>query len=164
MEFRKVEPKSELRTVETVRDVDRLNEAVAEGGIVIVRVQKRNPELEMHSLLLRHKVLGVYERVPDRIVFRQYGRGVKEYPEAEWELISEVTKYARSSQNEVGWGAYIVPGNAEVGERFQISDLIEDFLATEFWYSKIAAETAEAVWNGEDLIIDHASYKRVLIG
>ena len=51
-----------------------------------------------------------------------------------------------------------------MGERFQIADLIEDLLSTEFWYSKIAAETAEAVWNGEDLVIDHNSYKRVLVG
>lgn len=164
MEPRKRELRSDLRIVETVRDLKRLNEAVAEGGIVRIRIAKRNPELVTRSLLLRHRELGVYERVPDRIVYRQYGRGVKEYPEADWELVSEVTEYARSSQNDGGWGAYIIPADAEVGERFQIADLIEDFLATEFWYSKIAAETAEAVWNGADLVIDHKSYKRVLIG
>lgn len=162
--MRKREPSSEMRVVETVRDVKLLNEAVSQGKIASIRISKRNPELETRSLLLRHKVLGTYERVPDRVVFQQYGRGIKEYPESDWELIAEVTKYARAVPDNPGWGAYIVPSDAGPGERFQIMDLIEDLLATEFWYSKIVAETAEAIWDGNDLVIDHESYKRVLIG
>ena len=59
---------------------------------------------------------------------------------------------------------YILPADAFFGEQFFISDLIEDFLATSFWYSKTAAEDAVATWNGFDLIIDHSSYKVELIG
>ncbi len=50
-----------------------------------------------------------------------------------------------------------MPGDAKVGERFFIKDLIEDLAATAFWSSVTPAETAEAVWNGTELVIDHSS-------
>lgn len=162
--MRRLKNRNDLRQVDTIRDVEQLNAAISENMTVIIRIRERNPALEMRSLFLRHRLHSIYEKVPSRVVFQQYGRGKKEYTEADWELVSEIVTYARPSRHDAGWGAYILPANAQIGERFFIPDLIEDLLATEFWYAKKAAEEAEAIWNGEDLIIDHNSYKYELVG
>jgi len=70
----------------------------------------------------------------------------------------------RRIHHESNWATYVLPGGAEVGGRFFIKALIENLVATELWSSVIPAETSEAVWNGIELVVDHSSYKRALIG
>ena len=95
-----------MRKAETIRDVDRINAEIGAGKIAVIRTCERNPELEMRSLILRSRVHGIYVQVPSRVVFLQYGRGKKDYTEDEWELVSEVTTYARPERGQSGWGAY----------------------------------------------------------
>ena len=153
-----------LREVKTVYDVAKLNCALAEGSICLVKHKEFNTELNISALLLRNRTSGEYVVVPDRTVYQQYAKARLTYGEAEWELVQAVEGYARRIHNESNWGAYVLPGDAELGERFFISELIEDLVASKFWYSVIPAETAEATWDGSELIIDHSSYRMELVG
>ncbi len=156
--------RSELREVETVYDADELNAAVARGARCIVRRKELNSKLNISGMLLRNRKSGEYIAVPGREVYRQYSGSPIVYGDDEWELVQAIEGYARRIHHESNWAAYILPGDAMLGERFFIKDLIEDLVATEFWSTVTPAETAEAVWNGTELVIDHSSYKLVLIG
>lgn len=159
-----IENRNSLREVLTVFDVKKLNKAAIGGEICIIRPLRKNPELELSSLLLRHRRHGHYAVTPSRNVYQQYGRNPEVYSEDEWELIQEIDGYARAIRHESNWGAYIVPSDASIDERFFIGELIEDLVASEFWYTVYTAESAEAVWDGTDLVIDPRSYRYELVG
>jgi hypothetical protein len=152
-----------LRIVQTVYTVEALNEAQSSGKICILRQRFRNQALEQRDLMLRNRKDFRYEVVPDRTVFTQHS-GVQEYPENDWELIFESVSYGRSWRRDYTWGAYIIPSDAQFGEGFLITDLIEDLLAATHFYYLVPADHAEAVWNGKDLIINPSSYEQILIG
>jgi len=153
-----------LRNVETSFDIKRVNIASQAGLICLFKKRAKNPDLRFNELILRHRISGQFVSVPDRMVFQQYDKSPTYYEEDEWLLIEEVKGYARPSPHLSSWGFYILPEDAGIGEKFFIPELIEDLLATEFWGTKIAAETAVATWTGEDLVIEPSSYRRVLIG
>lgn len=152
-----------LRTVETSYVIERVNKAKKSGHICLIRNRTLNPKLQFSRLILQNRQNGEFVEVPSREFHVQYG-GRKFYSEDEWSIIHEAKGYARIPKTESDWGAYILPSDAKVGEEFVISELIEDLLATEFWYSKTAAESAIAIWDGKDLVIDHSSYEMHLIG
>lgn len=153
-----------LREIVTVFDVGQLNDAHRAGAICKIRKLMQNPELKTSALLLRNRKDGEYVVTPSREVYQQYGRGKKSYTEEDWELIQNVEGYARSVRHDSDWAAYIIPSDAAIGERFFIRDLIEDLVASNFWYTVSAASSAEAVWDGVDLVIDHDSYRYELVG
>lgn len=153
----------DLRTVETSYDIERVNEAKKSGHICLIRKRAPNPKLRFSRLILQNRETGEFAEVPSREFYMQYTRHMV-YSEDQWATIQEVKGYARLSKTDRNWGAYILPPDAKVGEEFVISELIEDLLATEFWHSKTAAESAIATWDGKDLVIDHSSYEMHLIG
>lgn len=153
-----------LREVETVFDVEKLNEAQKQGAICLLKHKEFNPKLNLSALLLRNRETGEYVVAPAREVHQQYALPPIIYHEHEWELVQTIEGYARPTRNESNWGAYIVPSDAKIGERFYIRELIEDLVASGFWYSVRPAESAEAVWNGDELIIDPSSYEYILVG
>lgn len=152
-----------LREVETIYDVESLNKARQRGDFCIIKKKELNPELSLSALLLRHRENGKYEVVPERRFMQQH-RGMTIYSEEEWELVQTIEGYARPFNHESNWSAYIVPADAKVGEIFFIKNLIEDLVASAFWGSVCAAETAEASWDGEKLVIDSYSHVRMLVG
>lgn len=160
----RMENRNNLREVLTVFDVKKLNKAAGGGKICIIRPLRKNPELVLSSLLLRHRRYGHYAEAPSRKVYQQYGKNPDVYSEDEWDLIQKIDGYARAVRHESNWGAYIVPSDASINERFFIGELIEDLVASEFWYTVYPAESAEAVWNGTDLVIDPRSYRYELVG
>ena len=151
-----------LREAKTVFHVDQLNAAQKRGAICIVKHRDFNPSLSLSSLLLRHRENQEYITVPKREFYLR--SGLVNYDEAEWELIQEVKGYARPSPSDNNWGAYILPADAKVSERFFVEKLIEDLVANHFWYSVTAAETAIATWDGKSFVIDHSSYSFQLVG
>lgn len=153
---------SKLRKVRTSYDLEAVNKAVGRGYICLIRKRIQNFELRFSQLILRNRKSGEFIEVPSREFFTRQGRMV--YGEEEWAFVQEVEGYARPPKNEGNWGAYILPPDPRVGEEFLIADLIEDLLATKFWYSVTAAETAIATWDGKDLVIDHSSYCMEIIG
>lgn len=154
---------SRIRKVETTYHIEEVNEARSNGCICLIRRRELNSDLQFECLILRNRENGNFVIVPSRTVYQQY-RESEVYSEDEWETVQEVEGYARIPKTECNWGAYILPKDPQVGEEFLIVDLIEDLVATSFWYSKTAATSAIATWDGKDLIIDHSSYRMILIG
>jgi hypothetical protein len=153
-----------LPEVETTYDLKRLDRVQEEGRQYLIIPIVKNPELALKSILLRNKDTGEHKIVESRKVFAQYGR-ILEFPEAEWDLLHEVSGYARNRNQDQDWGAYILPQNLSEGERVYIPDLIEDFVATRFWGSVYPAGDAEAIWTGTELEIDHSAYNKfIMIG
>lgn len=151
-----------LREVRTVYDVAELNNAVEKGSICLVKQKELNDDLKIFALLLRNRATGEYVVVPGRTVYTR--KAPLTYSEAEWELVQTVEGYARRIRNASNWGAYVLPRDAKLGERFFIAELIEDFVASKFWYTVRPAETAEATWDGSELVIDHTSYRLWIMG
>lgn len=151
-----------LREVETVFDAKQINTAQKNGAICVTRRREINPDLNLTSLLLRNRASREYVIVPEREYFER--SGLVTCDELEWELIQEVEGYARRTVTENNWGAYILPADAKVDERFFVKKLIEDLVASKFWYSVTPAETAIATWDGTNLVIDHSSYSFQLVG
>jgi hypothetical protein len=146
-----------LRIVKMVDNVAKLDEAVTNGHITLVRGIKRNPKLCSNRLLLRNFEDGRYEDVSGRTVMTR-DRLIK-FPESEWELIHSYEKYHRTRSGNQNWAAYVLPLAPSVQERFYIEDIIEDILVQRFWEGWIVADDGEAIWNGHDLEIDHKLYE-----
>ena len=155
----KLENTKGLPVVRTVFTPHQLNEAIEEGYKTIVVKRELNPRLELESMILRNIHTGEYIQTTSRLQRVQYGKTI-EYPEDEWELVHIETGYARPSSQIKNWGAYVLPKEIKVGDRVYIEELIEDLVASAFWYSVSPAADAEAIWNGECLEIDHAPYDR----
>lgn len=152
-----------LREIKTISSTIELNDAQKGGDRVIIRKYKQNPQLLHKALLLQNIKTGEVVEAPSRNYIRQYAEHVS-LPESEWQLVFEFSSYSRENPPSREWAAYIVPKDTEIGERVFIRNLIEDLVACEFWNYKYAAESAVATWDGNDLVIDHDSYKAHLIG
>ena len=153
-----------LRVVKTVDNEDDLNEAVINGYITLVRKLERNPKLYSEYLLLKNYRTKRYVNVPSRTIYRQHGRGILEFPETDWELVLKYDHYHRTIRKNKSWAAYIIPARPVVGERFYIEDIIEDiFIQKFFFHNIISASDGEAIWNGNNLEIDHKLYESFTI-
>ena len=146
-----------LRVVKTVDSEDAINEAIENGHITLVRKVEYNPELFSKRLLLRNYRTKLYKVVPSRTFYTRHD-GKVEFPESEWECVHRYDHYHRKRRHNRAWAAYVVPHNPVMAERFYIEDVIEDIFIQEFWYSIISADDGEAIWNGNDLEIDHKLY------
>jgi hypothetical protein len=153
---------NELRVIKTVYEADLLNEFISGGRTYIIRDIKRTQKLYSERLLLRNYDTGMFEEVPAREFFVQYGTRMS-FPENQWELVRDYKIYFRDRKNPHPWAAYILPENVKIGERLYIDDIIEDILMEKFWNSKYAASDGECVWNGSDIEIDMSLYDRVFL-
>lgn len=153
-----------LLEIETTYNCDRLNIAKENGSVCLITPIVRNPQLELHSLLLRNRENGEFVSVPSRAFHAQYTRFL-EYPDSQWEKIQKVSGYGRTRDQSQNWGAYIFPKSLKIGTEVYIPDVIEDIVATEFWYTVWPAGDAIATWDGQELKIDHSVYDKLhLIG
>ena len=94
-----------LLEIETTYDYNRLNRAQEKGLDCLIIPIVKNPELELSSLLLKNIKTKEFKSVQSRAVITQYGRGVLEYPEDEWQLVQEVFGYGRNRDQSQNWGA-----------------------------------------------------------
>ena len=151
--------KDRLLEIETTYSLHRLHRAQEEGLNCLIIPIVKNPKLELSSLLLKNIETKEFESVPSRAFHAQYARFL-EYPEDEWELVQEVFGYGRNRVQSQNWGAYIIPEVLEIDQPVYIPDLIEDIVATGFWYTVWPAGDAIATWDGEKLKIDEQQYRR----
>ena len=151
-----------MRAVKTVYTLTKLNKAIKSGAKYEVHLLKNSPKLFEKQMLLRNTATGEIVEVPSRLhATRELG--IMEYTEAEWELLHQFKRYARERKNTLVWGAYIIPKDVAVGERLQISDLLEDIFIQEFWDTKIYAFEIVATWDGERLVLDRESLPDFLV-
>ena len=149
-----------LRVVKTVRNLNELTSDICKTNHVMFQRVTRNPSFATERMLLRSYADLTIVDVPSRSFHRR--DGWHEYSEEEWELVYFFKSYSGNNSDE-GWAAYLVPIDAEVGERFYISELIEDVVAERFWGSIIPAIDGEAIWSGKDLVLDAAIYDESFI-
>jgi hypothetical protein len=152
-----------LLAIETTYDPKRLKTAQEEGLNCLIIPVVKNPSLELRSLLLKNRWTKEIVSVPSREYYVQ--SQIYKYSIFKWKLVREETGYGRTRDHTQNWGAYIIPKDLEVGEKVYISDLIQDIVATSFWYTVWPAGDAIATWDGEKLIIDQDEYDKFhLIG
>ena len=144
-----------LSVVKTVRNLNELTSQISKSNHIIFQRVTRNPSFETERMLLRSYADLTIVDVPSRSFHRR--DGWHEYSEEEWELVYFFKSYSGNNSDE-GWAAYLVPKDAEVGERFYIEEVIEDIVAEIFWGTAIPANDGEAFWNGKGLDLDTTVY------
>ena len=144
-----------LRVVKTVRNLNELTSDISKTNHVLFQRVTRNPSFATERMLLRNYSDLTIVDVPSRSFYRR--DGLQEYSEDQWELVHFFKSYSGNNSDE-GWAAYLVPKDAEVGERFYIEEVIEDIVAEIFWGTAIPANDGEAFWNGKGLDLDTTVY------
>lgn len=140
----------DLRRVETVFSLRKLNKYWAAGHVTLLEKIRLKEELFTKGYIFRDRETGEYIEAESRI----YGtrlEGVVELPEEDFEEICSVKRYARRRSLTADWAAYILPLGVQEGEELYIKNLIEDVLVSEFWGEKIYAVDGIAVWDGARL-------------
>ena len=144
-----------LSVVKTVRNLNELTSQISKSNHIIFQRVTRNPSFETERMLLRSLADLTIVDVPSRSFYIR--DGLQEYSEDQWELVHFFKSYSGNNLDE-GWVAYLVPKDAEVGERFYIEEVIEDIVAEIFWGTAIPANDGEAFWNGKGLDLDTTVY------
>ena len=162
--------KDNLRVVRTIRkrnrdDIYDLGVEIDKGNYIVPIKIEPNKDFITNRMLLKNIEDGSIVDVTSRRVYVQYG-SIREYPSDEWKEILQYQNYQGSLENcYYEWAVYIVPKDAEKGEKFYIEDMIQDIVAEKFWGSIIRAKDGYATWNGSDLKIDESLYREdFLIG
>ena len=151
-----------LRGVKTVRNLNELTSEISKANHIVFKREDRNPSFAKERMLLRNYADLAIVEVPSRSFYKS--DGWYEYSEDEWELVHTFKSYSGNNSDE-GWAAYLVPKDAEVGERFYIEEIIEDIVAEKFWGTAIRAKDGEAIWTGMMLKIDENVYdKNFMVG
>ena len=149
-----------LRVVKTVRNLNKLTSEISKSNHIIFQRITRNPSFETERMLLRSLADLTIVDVPSRSFHRR--DGWYEYSEEEWELVHTFKSYSGNNSDD-GWDSYIVPIDAQIGERFYVEDVIEDIVAETFWGTAIPAQDGEAIWNGIMLKIDYTLYNETFM-
>jgi len=151
---------NELISVITVKDLNELNKYIELGYCYAYIKREINPELysDYEMLTFRNKKTGLFETGMQREPYGvQYGKTIS-FPENEWDLIQSVKLYEGIHPECYDWGAYVIPKEVKPMQKVYIPELIEDFLLTEFWYSKRRAFDGVGVWTGESLEVDKSIF------
>lgn len=140
----------DLRRVETVFSLRKLNKYQAKGHVTLVEKIRLNEDLFARGYIFRDRGNGEYIQAESR----SYGTRLEGYiqlPEEDFEEVCSVDRYARRRSLTADWAAYILPLDVQEGEELYVENLIEDVLVTEFWGEKIYAVDGIAVWDGAKL-------------
>jgi len=142
-----------LRVVKTLFDLDEITQAQQEGNIIIMRDHVNHPLLTVGMHIYKNVKTGEYRKARGRTYTRQYScEQITEYPIEEWE---EVLFYRENLRKvDYDFGAYVLPGDAQVGEKFYIENLIESVYSGSFWEANFYSVDTDATWDGEDLKIE----------
>lgn len=151
-----------LRVVRTIREKNyqkySLSAEDRNKNYLVTQTIKPNQDFFSSMLLLQNYRTGEIKQATSRRMFVQYGEEIN-YPEDEWEQLLAYEIYQGSKNDLYTWAMYLVPKDAEEGERFYIEDVIDDIVVQRFWDSIIRAKDGVGIWNGRNLEIDENYYK-----
>jgi len=151
-----------LRVVRTIREKNyqkySLSAEDRNKNYLVTQTIKPNQDFFSSMLLLQNYRTGEIKHATSRRMFVQYGEEIN-YPEDEWEQLLAYEIYQGSKNDLYTWAMYLVPKDAEEGERFYIEDVIDDIVVQRFWDSIIRAKDGVGIWNGRNLEIDENYYK-----
>jgi hypothetical protein len=140
---------NDLIVIKTARNKESINEAALNGYRLIIKKVEPSSQIRSKYSVVQHIETGEIEVIGDLRVRLDYDH------DPNFETIIDWTLYYPYNF-ESPFAAYLIPPDLEKGERVMVEDIIEDIVAG-IWNQGDAyrLESCEAIWNGEDLIIQN---------
>jgi hypothetical protein len=140
---------NDLIVIKTARNKESINEAALNGYRLIIKKVEPSSQIRSKYSVVQHIETGEIEVIGDLRVRLDYDH------DPNFETIIDWTLYYPYNF-ESPYAAYLIPPDLEKGERVMVEDIIEDIVAG-IWNQGDAyrLESCEAIWNGEDLIIQN---------
>lgn len=140
------ENRKNLRVIKTARTLRAINRAAKQGFIPLVKPVVPSKEISSVFRVLQNRF--TREVVVDGD-FRSC------YDEELWEVAIDWTEHYPYSFPHP-FAAYLIPPDIKVGERVWLDDLIQDYVGSNWNQgSCFRLEAWEAVWDGNDFVIDY---------
>ena len=140
---------NDLIVIKTARNKESINEAALNGYRLIIKKVEPSSQIRSKYSVVQHIETGEIEVLGDLRVRLDYDN------DPNFETIIDWTLYY-PYKFESPFAAYLIPPDLEKGESVLVEDLIEDIVGS-VWNQGDAyrLESCEAIWNGEDLIIQN---------
>jgi hypothetical protein len=150
------------REVETIYDAGQAQRFREQGRKCLQRSIFWKPEFTKKRLKVQSSISGEVKDIPEsRKIIMQYTCQHVYFDPSEWVTIKEYLDYPRTKPEGLSEGFYIIPEDPKIGERLYISNLLEDFLVTEFWETIFIASSGFGIWTGSDLEIETSYFDSV---
>lgn len=140
---------NDLIIIKTARNKESINEAAKAGYKLIIKKVEPSSQIRSKYSVVQNINTGEIEVLGDLRVRLDYDN------DPNFETIIDWTLYYPYNF-ESPFAAYLIPPDLEKGEIVLVEDLIEDIVGS-VWNQGDAyrLESCEAIWNGEDLIIQN---------
>ena len=140
---------NDLIIIKTARNKDSINEAAKAGYKLIIKKVEPSSQIRSKYSVVQNINTGEIEVLGDLRIRLDYDN------DPNFETIIDWTLYYPYNF-ESPFAAYLIPPDLEKGEIVLVEDLIEDIVGS-VWNQGDAyrLESCEAIWNGEDLIIQN---------
>jgi hypothetical protein len=140
---------NDLIVIKTARNKESINEAALNGYRLIIKKVEPSSRIRSKYSVVQHIETGEIEVIGDLRVRLDYDH------DPNFETIIDWTLYYPYNF-ESPYAAYLIPPDLKYGQRVMVEDIIEDIVAG-IWNQGDAyrLESCEAIWNGEDLIIQN---------
>ncbi len=149
-ELIKIMFQNSLRIIKTLRTKEDIEDAESAGSSLLKQKIKPSKEIQVTDVYIENTDTGEVRIMPYSYTAIIYGT------HENTKIIKEVTHYPYKFPSEVA--AYVLPDDLKKGERVVLEDLIEDIIGAINSSGTYRLKDAEAVWDGEEFIVDHDSY------
>ena len=140
---------NDLIIIKTARNKDSINEAAKAGYKLIIKKVEPSSQIRSKYSVVQNINTGEIEVLGDLRIRLDYDNDPNFATIIDWTLY-----YPYNFESP--FAAYLIPPDLEKGESVLVEDLIEDIVGS-VWNQGDAyrLESCEAIWNGEDLIIQN---------
>ncbi len=148
-ELEDIRKKSLLRIVKTLRTKEEIKDAINSGQKVLKQKVKPSKEIRVTDIHIKDKKTG-------KITVQPYSFHALPTDYDRYEVVKKRTYYPYDFPSKDA--AYVLPEDLSVGERVILEDLIEDIVGASHSWGTYRLDSAEAIWNGEEFVVDCESY------
>ncbi len=149
MFWRRSKNENGLRIIGTARSKSAINRADRNGFTPIIKKVEPSPKINSKFSIIRNKVTGEIDVISD---FRHNVN-------SDFETVLDWTFYY-PHYFKSPFAAYLIPNDIKIGERVFIKDLIEDIVGDSWNQGDTYRLTSsEAIWDGNELLIEYNSQK-----
>jgi len=145
LQMEELKYKQSMRVIKTARTVAEINDAVDEGYIPLIKQVIPSDEIRVMYSLEKDLGTGKVEVLSDTWEIYNHIEGTER-------VIDEVYYYPYHFPSP--FAAYLIPPDIQIGERVIMEDLIEDIVSVRYEMNTYRLESAEAVWDGEEFVVD----------
>lgn len=149
MFLRKTKNENGLLIIRTARSKGAINSAIRNGFTPIIKKVEPSPKIKSKFSIIRNRETGEIDVISDFRLARNQ----------DYDTVLDWTFYY-PHHFKSPFAAYLVPNDLQIGERVFIQDLIEDVVGDSWNQGDTYRLTSsEAVWDGNELIIEFNSQK-----